>query len=461
MVIRRRVLSEAYDLPIFDANEPFAHICKDNARIDKFEVRYPNNRLHYINSNIVSAFVQSLSRTVCFAPLGRNANNGVGFSKDVLLSGNKIYFNTRSGGGAGVCQFRIVLNANYNRFYQANFITASDITADYRLEQGGEIYNSEDLLDLFLADNPALAEAKEITLDHKDNVLLRQRWRQAGDVLTLLPVQIRLCQQFIENQFSNTNPNFPLDEAPIENGRVSREYLRQAQVVPIFDWTDFSIPHFEVSWDFRCKNAITVAKSFKHPMEQITTNLKTRYHRYSQETDNNVVSYNARLIDNVSLSAYAKTRTRLRFEIVYSKRSLKSILSTRLRNVRDMRSTIDLVLDDATQKLTKFLRAMHQRQTTPTNVDRAEVLANFLKHIYQSTGGRVSPQQENIFQELLSLIAHSGRIIAMRSHNRLFPMLDYLEQQGILERTNRRQGVSTRTYSFTQNYEWLLRAIME
>jgi hypothetical protein len=457
MVIRRRILHESHSLPIFAPDDPFANICKANARIDRFEIRYPKQKLQYLNPQELVNYVTRLAGSEAFTTLGRNTEqryNAVKFRNNLLLDGKKIYFNHRPSNGRGTCTFPIVLNANYNRFYQANTLSADDVSDDFRLENGLPINMADcDLADLFNADTPALAEAQTLTLDQQDNLLLRNRWREAGNVLTLLPQQIRLSQQFIESQFQ-VSPEFPLNDIPEHNGRVPTAYLTRALIAPMFDWRTYSIPYLEVCWDFQCRNAIAIAKQYQHPMRQITTQMRTRYHHYKIETHNNLVSHSAALINGIRLAVYAKTPTRLRFEVVYEK-SLNSMFRQQLRGVHDIRGMLDIVLDDATERLTRFIHAM-RRHNTPATIDRAEAMADFVRCIYQALQGN-----DMNLQGFFSRISHSGRIILTQQDHRFFPMFEQLEDDGIMQRMNRQRGLRTRTYSFTEPYDWLLRGMME
>lgn len=453
MSIRRRVLSESQGLPVFDVDAGIANVCKNNARIDKFEINYARHILHYIDTVALRAFKRELSTKAGFASIGRNTN-GVQFSNDVMLDGERIYFNAR-GGGAGRCKAEMVINANYNRFYQSNEIKNSDFADGFSLERDSVEIEDDELLHLFLKENPRLEAARELTLDHNDNLLLRPRWHEVSDVLTLLPLQLKLIQQFIENQF-DVNPNHPPRNSQIDGDDVSPEYLSRARVVPIFDWSNYSIRHLEVYWDFHCKDAIAVAKHYQQPMQQITTQMKTRYHHHTSETHRNAVSHSANLINNVRLSVYAKTPTRIRFEVVYYKKSLKSIFSKHLQNETEMRAIIDYMLDDATSRLNKFMGLL-QRYSNPPVVDRAERLTQFLKHISIATGGEMSSRQEIALRGVFALMSHSGRIVLTRHQQPTYaPILDYLTSQKIVEHIKRSQGTQTRTYSFTPEYQWLL-----
>lgn len=463
MSIRRRVLPESYGLPVFDVDAPIANVCKNNARVDKFEVRFPNNSISYPSPDALHGFRERLAEKPAFEPL-RNNYSGVRFSKHVLLSGKRIFFTPRNS-GRGRCTLDIVVSANFNRFYQANQITSEDVGQAFRLESCEPIDITEgDLLELFDVNNTNLDTARAITLNHDDNILLRPRWQQTENVHGLLQLQIQYIKQLIENQF-NVYTAAPLHDAHIG----AAEHFNVPRARPEFDWTGWTIPHLEVCWDFHCPNAIAVAKHYQRPMQQVTTEMKTRYHRYDSEAHHNLVSHSAVLINNIKLSVYAKTKTRLRFEVAYHQKSLRSILASKItssrlseeenrkrRRVNDMHSLLDLALDDAEERLKHFLRVLH-RHSNPPVVDRADALTQFLKQVCIATGGTMESRQEIALHEVFALMSQSGRIVVKIQRQPAYaPILDYLESHKILERVNRKQGRTTLTYSFTPEYQWLL-----
>ena len=414
-------------------------------------------------SHISSGGVTKLQRNSIFKPVFKRGavgtariQNAMDFPKDGLLTGNRIFFRESEDCPHGIKlrDAAMRLNLNFTRFYQSNLLTIEDVP-DY------ETYNQARPRvpimgnDFFILNEDRLESARQAVLQpNQDNIFVSQRWAGITDIPAMLVLKVMMCQDKVERQF--ISDLHWLDAIDAEMEQSNRSYLssasiRRFHVAPLFDWSVFSIPRLEVYWDMHCDDAERMIERLKPAITRLTPTGGERNYPSDNNKDGNAAILRLHRSKSVYFSIYAKTKKRIRFEVVYH-RNLNSIFQRQRTADTTLYQLIDMALDDAKAKLTDFVNDLRVDDVTPASQNKAVSLAVFMEKLQDVFAGNYAG-----IRHFLTTISRFGSITAPARESQLY---ERLADQGILHLIHRRKGSAKRIYTFTDQYQWVLQAMM-
>ena len=461
---------------------PFANVCNLFARLDKVEIAY-RHRIQAESSQALTAYVERMTeRSTLFEACWRRNrsritatdrfmgwegaeedeervrlpyqfkfrdNEMVSGPEEVKIRGNSLYPD-------GVRDMEMRFSVNFHRFWQNN---GAALPYPTRIRNGRrEVvtpahFNLSHLFTLHSANFPLTTD----TFNLDTNLFEGNRWHETYDVPTLFSKQLLFLRDYVEMQF-------PLESgvthaqlqrravrhqiSPREEIRILPDVLlrRAGGVAPIFNWSDFYIPHSEVAYDQQCVDAMQVVQDLMMRALGVGSFASAGFHHISISRSSNIPCVNINLTNNVTIAIYAKSLDRLRIEVRF-KGSIHTILRNRIDRESTILEIVEETIDSATRRVIRMLRQLPARSAEPLN--RTICMAEFIQHVAQA----FQHQQSSIRHFLNSLA-----IVGSYAQGASAPC-EYLVAQGILHPSRPGLRNTTVQYATTPQYAWIVETL--
>jgi hypothetical protein len=349
------------------------NITPDNARLDHLAIYYPNIAIQY-RANEAERF-QQYKLDLKSSPLFNSNMRGIRhlyFSDDYVLGGAKVSVKkTLELDDYRLAELPMRIQYNPTRFF-AN-LTPEILAAGQADED-----------DLLRKNKPYLKELHDYALDAKDNYLTRETWEVSGDLEESLSLYLSATRELFAQHFNGQDYQALIEENLAHSPgtttavRDSNGFLNEAHIIdpeipiiPILDWSKWQVYRTEIYWDFYHESAVEFVKSIGAQVFRLSKRIFTYSRSFEIEDESqhsrimNAQIVSVELKENVKLVIYAKTPTRIRFEVRYLQKKLDELITMPRSGQRiDNRRTehIPLLLryaiDDATKRFRSFASAI-------------------------------------------------------------------------------------------------------
>jgi hypothetical protein len=486
MAIKQRTITPEYiGLPEFDV----ANVTIDNARVDKFEIVFPNHQIEYRNIDKFREYLQSMVLPSGLFSLYNPKPNaaravrseGLQFRAGRVFTGKRIYFKLTS--AANRRRFAIKLQLNLSRFAANNDLeTLTHLPAvdwDEYDEQG---YPRLNLANIPFTGHRILEKNEtrlnshiEQALDRNDNWMRGAIWQATHNAEQYAESYIAACLDYIEDQFF-----FPLNSLDIPV-RVANDGLpriwdanpalleTEAGVMPIFNWSGFIINRAEVYHEFRHENAIDFMRYIAPRIREIAPIINEATHPHVKEGRTyDAPSVTVQLARGIYLCVYAKTMHRTRWEIRFKnsiRDTLNDITTTETsyshglipiegigNQENHIRDLMRVAIRYATEALQRFMGQL--RLDIPSTTSTA-VMAAFIHEMARACDN--NPTTINL---VLSPLLRDGHITESELNRAAIGELctrDVLHHAAV----NKRNDANKRGYRITERYAEVLAALRQ
>lgn len=309
------------------------------------------------------------------------------------------------------------------RLRTVNVETVSELSGDLRTEIAAETYDGNDN---FIPDS-LVSRARRVRPAEVTRAAIEAAWRMMERAF--VPVGSGEAQQ-IDDQSSFWEPDDRIA------GLEEAERYALPPLTFDFAWDRWALKQLETQWEFQSEDALSVVDRVIARGQEIVESPRLReYDAYpsARERQRNAQSALFPLgREGVHLAVYAKSMTRLRFEVRHNRnpRTLyghkPEVQALRTDRRENLFLLIAHINEEATERLNAFLAELARQDIRPSpTITRLSV---FLSHVANACGHTPA-----LVQRVLSPLVRHGRI-SRNGPREVLDALDYLVEAGVLRR---------------------------
>ncbi len=431
MTVRRR---RVHKVRFRRRNNPDGHlpqfsidnITPDNARIDHLAIYYPNIAIQY-RADETERF-QQYKLDLKATPIFNSNMRGVHplyFSDDYVLGGDKVYVKrVMESEHYRLAKFPLRLQYNPTRFFANLTPESSAARRDVSEEQ------------LLRKNKPYLKELHDYALDAKDNYLTREAWAASANLEESLLLYLNAARELFLHHFAAGVDYQSLIEENLSDepglsdtvrdgdGFLTEQYIIDPDIpiAPILDWSRWRIYRTEIYWDFYHDSAAEFVKSIGVEVFRLSKRIFTysRKFRYEDESERtrfiNAQILSVELKENVKLVIYAKTPTRIRFEVRYLRKRLDELIAMphgaeRVDNRRTDHIPLLLryAIGDATKRFHSFASAIRFDEPSYSLKTNPSCMVEFFGALHDAGEGN-----HKLMTAILTSLCNMGSVTAER-----------------------------------------------
>jgi len=401
------------------------NITFDNARIDHLAIYYPNIAIQY-RADEAQRF-QQYKLDLKNSPLFNSNMQGVHplyFSDDYIIGGAEAYFKQIiTSGDYRLARLPLRLQYNLTRFY-AN-LTPEALSAQ----------RNADAEQLLRKNRPYLKELHDYALDATDNYLTREAWTASRAFEAPLSLYLNATRELFAHCFNGLDYQSLIEEnlndepglsgsVRDHDGFLTEQYIIDPDlpIMPILDWSMWRIYRTEIYWDFHHESAVEFVKSIGAEVFRLSKRIFTYSRSFELEDEAghsrimNAQILSVELKENVKLVIYAKTPTRIRFEVRYLRKRLDELIAIprgaeRVNNSRTDHIPLLLryAIDDAAKRFRSFAAAIKFDEPSYALKTSPSRMVEFFGALHDACEGN-----HKLMTAILTSLCNTGSVTAER-----------------------------------------------
>ncbi len=467
--ITDRVLSESHSLPTFSVENITVH----HARVDRFEVKFDQLKIHYRREPQFDSITSAMRDSLLFQVEGQKQDS-FSIRKDFIVSCEPFKFGWQSGREGNYHRpFSIKFNGNLNRFIAHQPIFSNE-SCTRRNPNWSQTTAAEEA---FIGSPEVESRLSSAALDTNDNYLVRGYWDEGQDFTYWL-------ERYFSQLQSLMLANMGIDTGLASNASADDipDLLAQEGKVAVLDFSNWFVPYLEICWDFKSSNAIGFIKRIEPAFRRASREFIRNEYAVADEDDalpenqdpvsieriNNTYALTAKISKHLSIRLYAKTRQRIRMEVVFNARrkGLNEFVRRYTGGTKATPFCTDAPIHGLPYNIAGFAHFAVEYVARPffeavTSLDAAaqgmpadipvERLERFLEVLHRATDGNTKTGAR-----LLEILSQHGSIVRTGDAALDHP-IDCLVNAKILQRitTARREPPKNHLFGFTPDYQSL------